>query len=717
MNIGRRIRLLSVFKGLCCAMLLLGCSILPKNSPTHYPEIEPGNQYFEEGKWALAKAEFENYLMQFPKDSETKLKLGRTHLAMGNVAEALEVFHELIESSHRFPAETFFWAGRACQMLDQFSDAEMHYREYMEKMEPRYLAKVNYFLQQIGAAKRAGTAETQYLVENAGSNINSSLDELRPIYSPTVDDRFYYSINNPDVSASSPIVVNQNPPMSMAEIRQGLWTNMGPMDPDLAGDQKYQLLEFSKDGQQVLFAGVGGSRDEGIYQKSFEADKMGVSPWIHPIYDPSAGDRDLFMIHDSAYLFASQRLDGFGGYDIFVTYKRLGQWVVQNLGEQVNSEYDEISPFLSNDGRELYFSSNSTQSIGGFDVFFATFNDEMESWSAPQNMLPPLNTGLNEVGFRLSPDGSEALFVSDRPGGYGRLDVYQVHFDQPRTSQTILSNPRNFYHVRAYKSFQTDQNLNREIAEKPVFTLPMIPYGDRPVVITPGIRSELDQVLDYCQLYPHTKLILRVFTDQEVQDQFGLYRPVMVLQKVLDYLQEGGLSGDRYEIRLYGNQYPRYSPQLAPDRRTVLPAPFSNKRLEFDMLNTENLPVRFGVPVLSEEEEGTLSPYQDWQLRTQDLYFRIKLVETDQLIKGKEYYQIDDLMVLVSPQGKRFTYYGGIISDLEEARKVRRSFQAKGFWDARIEAFIGSSILSDGQINSTLIEAYPQLKEYIIYQE
>ena len=135
------------------------------------------------------------------------------------------------------------------------------------------------------------------------------------------------------------------------------------------------------------------------------------------------------------------------------------------------------------------------------------------------------------------------------------------------------------------------------------------------------------------------------------------------------------------------------------------------------MLNTENLPVRFGVPVLSEEEEGTLSPYQDWQLRTQDLYFRIKLVETDQLIKGKEYYQIDDLMVLVSPQGKRFTYYGGIISDLEEARKVRRSFQAKGFWDARIEAFIGSSILSDGQINSTLIEAYPQLKEYIIYQE
>lgn len=705
---------------LLIGLIFHGCSILTfSGSTTTNQAVEAADRYFNQENWRKAITAYEDYLVQYPDDPNARIKLGRSHLALGKTTEASDQFKHVIENQTTFPHEAYYWAGRASQMLDEFSEAERFYRSYVHTGDNGISTKVNFFLKQVGAAHKAGVAKSRYLIENVGNRINSSLDEFQPIFSPNVDQRFYYSIHVPSISLHPTITQDLKSSMRMAEIRQGVWTHLGPLDPELSGDQEYQLVEFSKDGQRVYYTATGEDEPNTIYQKSFSSgqEESAVMSWNHPVFDPTLGDRDVFFINDSAFLFSSNRLEGQGGYDIFVTYKRLGEWVVQNLGSTINSPYDEIFPFLSNDGRELYFSSNSVKSIGGYDIFFATFDDDMETWSEPQNMLPPLNSGLNEVGFRLAHDGSQAFMASDRIGGYGGMDIYQVHFDEPKRSQIGVSHPRYFYQVRAYRSFHSEQNFSDSLTEKPVYPLPVIAYGDRPVVITPQLRQELDKVLEYCKLYPHTRLLLRVFTDREVRDQFTLYRPILALQKVLDYLETGGLTPYRYQLRMYGNQYPHSSSRLNQDRAIIVPAGLSNQRLEFDLLNTENLPVQFGVSVLQADEEDDLSPYQEWQLRTQNLYFRIKLVESDQLIKGSEYYQVEDLMVLISDQEKHFTYYGGIYPDLEQAKESRLRYHAKGFLDAEIVAFLGSSKVSDDQINSTLIEEYPQLKEYIIYQK
>lgn len=692
--------------------LISGCSVLPLKSPATYPTAVAANRLLDQGQWENARIEYENYLMQFPQDHQARINLGRTLLALGKDTHALSQFNFIIESGSRIPTEVYFWAGRANHMLDRFSEAEMLYRTYIETGHGKLLNQVNFYMQQIGSAKKAGSADTWYLVENAGKDINSSRDEFQPVYSPNMDQRFYYSIHLP-VERQGAIVEQLKPSMSSAEIRQGFWVHTGPLDADLSGNNSYHLVDFSSDGQQVLFKETKEDGSQSIYLKTFGEGINGIQLWDHPIFNANLGDRDLMVLHDSAFLFSSHRMEGFGGYDIYVTYKRLGEWVVQNLGDEINGPYDEIAPYLSKDGRELFFSSNRPESIGGFDIFQAVFDDEKEAWTKPGNMLPPLNSGRNELGFRLSSDGKEALLVSDRQGGYGGFDIYQVQFDEPRPSQAKVGNPRYFYHVRAFRSFQYDQNLDRNVAEKPVYSLPVVPFGDRPIVITPGLRVELEKVLDYCRLYPHTRLLMRIFTEKDVVDQFGLYKPVLVLKNITDFFQQEGIAPTRYEIRLYGNQYPRYSSLTSESRKHVL----SNQRMEIDLINTENLPVRFGVPVMSDDQSVALSPYQQWQLRTQGLYFRIKLVESDQLIKGKEYYQFEDLMVLITHPGEQFAYFAGVFPKLNEARKARLEYLAKGYDKAEIVAFMGSSMLSDERIHPALIEEYPELKEYIIYQK
>src|SRR5690606_26222092 len=88
--------------------------------------------------------------------------------------------------------------------------------------------------------------------------------------------------------------------------------------------------------------------------------------------------------------FVSNRPGGYGGRDIYRIVKLPnGNWSEpQNLGPEINTPYDEDSPFIAVDNKTLYFSSNGSKSMGGFDVF-VSFRDELNNWSTPVNMGYP----------------------------------------------------------------------------------------------------------------------------------------------------------------------------------------------------------------------------------------------------------------------------------------------------------------------------------------
>jgi len=134
--------------------------------------------------------------------------------------------------------------------------------------------------------------------------------------------------------------------------------------------------------------------------------------------------------------FVSDRPGGLGGRDIYRCVKLPnGQWSqALNVGAPINTEYDEATPFLHNNGKELFFSSNNNKSMGGYDIFYTKL-DENNKWTEPLNLGYPVNTADDDVSFSTTPDGKRGYYSSAKPGGNGEKDIYMIDMD------TISSEP------------------------------------------------------------------------------------------------------------------------------------------------------------------------------------------------------------------------------------------------------------------------------------
>jgi outer membrane protein OmpA-like peptidoglycan-associated protein len=87
--------------------------------------------------------------------------------------------------------------------------------------------------------------------------------------------------------------------------------------------------------------------------------------------------------------------------------------------------YNEDSPFLAEDGT-LFFSSNGLPGYGGYDIYKTRY--ENGSWVAPENLGQPINSPGDDIYFALKPGSPDGYYSSSRSGGYGDMDIYQVHY-------------------------------------------------------------------------------------------------------------------------------------------------------------------------------------------------------------------------------------------------------------------------------------------------
>ena len=130
--------------------------------------------------------------------------------------------------------------------------------------------------------------------------------------------------------------------------------------------------------------------------------------------------------------FSSTRVGGPGGSNLYMS-RMAGAWSFDpaELVPGVNSDYDDMQPSVSRDGRELVFASNrpGPGSQGGFDIWSASRDSIAGDWSAPVNLGPNVNSTANEIRAALSWKGTTLVFSSTRPGGEGMLDIYYATRD------------------------------------------------------------------------------------------------------------------------------------------------------------------------------------------------------------------------------------------------------------------------------------------------
>jgi len=182
--------------------------------------------------------------------------------------------------------------------------------------------------------------------------------------------------------------------------------------------------------KKEIFITKNTNGNKELYSLTYKDNKWSDPVKVGPSINSKSSISNACVSPDGNTLyFSSNKEGGYGGYDIYVC-ERLsdGSWSkAVNLGPNVNTTFDDVSPFIASDGVTLYFSSKGHNTMGGYDVFFTTLSDE-GLWSLAENIGYPINTPQDDLFYIPSSDEKTAFYSSAKDGGLGDNDIYIIKY-------------------------------------------------------------------------------------------------------------------------------------------------------------------------------------------------------------------------------------------------------------------------------------------------
>jgi tetratricopeptide (TPR) repeat protein len=411
--------------------------IIPKEYSTIHHQ---GEQALLLKKYGEALRLFKKVLKKYPNFPPALRSVGVCHEMMGDFESAALFYEMAIESNPNFSRAMYYEIGNihykcgkydlALQCFEKFDSLLQHdpiqftYNGEAERsVEQRYFEKLE-------ASRRAchiALDSTQFWnisgVKNLGSGINTKADEYFPFL--TNDGRTIFYTSRKDALADENLLVST--------MENDGW-NSGSKVKGFNTQHNEGMAAIVRDGRQFFFTAceresVLGTCD--IWKAQVKGQEVqGIEP-ITGLANSGAWESQASIICDGSVLyFASNREGGKGGTDIWKSKRKSdGSWKEpENLGDHINTPGDEEAPFITNDGKTLYFSSTGHIGLGEQDVFMSHLSGE-NFWSLPVNLGAPVNSSSRELGFFLSADGKTGYFASDRIGGEGGMDIY--YFELP----------------------------------------------------------------------------------------------------------------------------------------------------------------------------------------------------------------------------------------------------------------------------------------------
>lgn len=258
---------------------------------------------------------------------------------------------------------------------------------------------------------------------NLGDSVNTSKSEYYPSLA-IADSLLIFTRRGQGYAEDFYKSIAQNNKYSKAEFIEG----------SLNAEAAKGAVTVSSDGDYLVFAADFGRKGFGNFDLYIsystpdgwsEPENLGYA--INSEYWESAPS--LSPDNKTLY-FCSDRAGGYGGKDLYKC-ERLpnGRWgKAINMGGVINSNGDDLYPYIHPDNQTLYFASNGHLGYGNTDLFICR-KDVFGDWQKPENLGYPINTINDEGSIAISSDGGTAYYASDRSDSYGGLDIYR--FEMP----------------------------------------------------------------------------------------------------------------------------------------------------------------------------------------------------------------------------------------------------------------------------------------------
>jgi len=211
--------------------------------------------------------------------------------------------------------------------------------------------------------------------------------------------------------------------------KKGKWSVPRPLLEPVNSTDNDGAATLNVKGETMYFTRcVFGKNETGVCE--IYSTKKSGSTWDEPKLVPLGPDsivvgQPSLSADEQTLYFVSNMPGGSGGYDIWRTTwnKSTSKWgTPENLGPKINTDQDEMFPFIANDGT-LYFSSKGHIGMGGLDIFRS--KQSGSSWDEPVNLKYPANTSADDFAYISDDTGETGYLSSNREGGKGNDDIYK----------------------------------------------------------------------------------------------------------------------------------------------------------------------------------------------------------------------------------------------------------------------------------------------------
>lgn len=416
---------LILLPGLCFAQKQFSSSI--KSAQKSYLQA---NQYLSYKLYDKAIAELKLAINIDKNFIAAHQQIGDIYRKLGNYKNALLSYRNVLDLDPEFLALTYFGIAESELNTGDYAAAHKHFLKYLTYpgLSPDSKQKTNKYIEDCTFSLEAIKNPVNFKPINLGPGINTKQEEYLPVI--TADESMIIFTRQ----------ANRNEDFFKSIKRDSVWSTAEYLSKEI---NTYNYNEgaqcISPDGNYLFFTGC--NRPDGLGRCDIYISRREGNGWSKPFniggpINTSGWESQPSISADGRTLyFVSTRKGGFGGYDIWKSdLKNDGSWTIPvNLGPQINTPYDEQSPFIHPDDESLYFSSNGWPGLGNKDLFMSRklFDANKHSgWQTPINLGYPINTFGEESGLSISSNGKLAFFSSSMIGGFGGLDIYSFELPE-----------------------------------------------------------------------------------------------------------------------------------------------------------------------------------------------------------------------------------------------------------------------------------------------
>ncbi len=411
------------------------CAFSAANAQTEY--LEKANLEYDNGGYDEAATK---YKIAYKKEKEIETKAmilyrtGECYKFIHRYAEADEYFKKSITAKyHKQDPIVYYSYGESLLEQGKYDDAIVQFNKFKDNGGDASMASKS-ISEAENAALNIEESESRYEVELMAS-MNSEFYDYAATVSSKKGDELVISSSRPASTGgdSDPITGEDFSDLyRVKRDKKGKWDSPKILNNTVNSASHEGTVSFTKKKDIMYFTRCEVTDEDRLGCDIYWAKKQGKNygpatliPLKEEGDDSTRIGHPFMTVGGKVLLFAANLEGGFGGKDLYsVTYDKRGDsWGKPvNLGADINTEKDEMFPFIREDGA-LYFASNGHPGYGGLDIFRVEANGEM-AWSGITNMEYPINTSSDDFSLIFEKEEDKGYFTSNRPGGKGMDDIY-----------------------------------------------------------------------------------------------------------------------------------------------------------------------------------------------------------------------------------------------------------------------------------------------------